>query len=543
MGQTAVIGNFSGGINRRLPAPDIADNEVVDAVDVEMDLRANLRTRPGITKLQVATTWATEVTSMFHFNRSNGTGTVLLTSGTKVYRMAVGGGAQTDITGLITLPNGTEWQWVTFNDKAIGVNGATGSETNPVVVPDASSNIAALTGSPPKGKYIAVWNSRVFIVDSTTPNVIKWCKLGDETDWTTGGIIGAGSWNVGGNEGDTITGLAVWRGMLVIFKRTRIYMLVAGSPNTDSSQWEMRLYADGTGCVAARTIQPLMDDLVFLSSSGVVLLSSVQNADSARQSVLSQNVPELARLSTGTTRYQSAILPDRHQYWLVVPEGSTSSTLDVVWVMDYSRLQEGSVAWTRFTGDAVGRAYAPVIESNQRRLYFASGPTDSGVLVRWADPGVWTTTAVSTVLTKAYSFGDQFSRREFVRFGVDVHSETGYLELFIRYRFDEDDARAKFVWSLFSRTGAADYWDECVWDTGKWSDEGEVRQNLLHRIIGGAGRRGRTVQFRIWNREKFYSDDTPPAASHFVLKGLSVEFSPIGQHKAGEGTLQSNDLS
>jgi len=50
MPQTITIDGFGGGINARVPAVDIQDNEVVDAKNMEIDGNRTLVTRPGLSE-------------------------------------------------------------------------------------------------------------------------------------------------------------------------------------------------------------------------------------------------------------------------------------------------------------------------------------------------------------------------------------------------------------------------------------------------------------------------------------------------------------
>lgn len=530
MAQVVSINDFGGGINHRLPATDIEDNQLVDALNLELDRRQSLRSRGGASRISTASA-PSAITGLHYYRVAAGSATVIAsTSAGPVYQMSVGGGNLTLASAGVTLPASADWHWVTFNDKAIGVNGSTaGGEANPVEKNGIGANVTA-HGTAPRGRLIAVWNNRLFIVDATQHNVLKWSAVNSDTDWTTTGILGTGSANIGQNDGDTITALAVFAGNLWIFKRTKIYQLSAGSPVVDSSQWDLRLYANGAGCISPYTVQQVGDDLVFLSDEGVLSLRSVQELANTRKSPVSALIPELASLSKATTKYLSATLPDKGQYWVVVPEGLTSSTLDVAWVLDYTRLAAGgSVAWTRFNGSVVGGAYATVLDSGQPRLYIG---TSAGSILRYADAGVWADQPAGVnvsfrklVRTKAFAMGERLQRKEFLRLGIELFSEVSEIELDISYRLDERDARQKTVRKVFNTTLAADNWDEGEWDTALWSGNESANLDTFFRLVGVSGRRSQTLQLFIQDTDDV--GQTGGQNPQFVFKGLRIDFNPL----------------
>lgn len=531
MSQTVSINGFGGGINHQLPATDIEDSQLVDALNMELDRRQSLRSRPGVKRISTSSP-GTAITALHYYRLSGGTASVLAsTAAGPVYQMSVGGGNIVLASGALTLPVSADWHWVTFKDKAIGVNGSTNlGEANPVEKSGVGGNVIA-HATAPRGRLIAVWNSRLFIVDAGSPNVLKWSAINSDTDWTTTGILGTGSANVGGDEGDAITAMVVFAGNLWLFKRTRIYVLSAGSPVVDSSQWDLRLYANGAGCISPYSIQQIGDDLVFLSDEGILSLRSVAELENTRKSPLSALIPELASLSRATTRYLSAALPDKGQYWVVVPFGLTSSTLDVAWVMDYSRLPvNGQISWTRFDGAVVGTAYTTVLDGGQPRLYIG---TADGTILRYADDGVWAdqldgvanTSFRKFVQTKAYSVGERLQRKEFLRFGLELFSELSVVDLDVTYRLDESSTRQKTIRRSFDTTFLGALWGVGLWDTALWSGAGSANLDTIMRVVGTAGRRAQTIQFSIQDTDDIgQTDGTNP---QFVLKGLRLEFNPL----------------
>lgn len=519
--QPVTYNGFAGGVNTLLPARDIADDEVVSAVNFELYQRTVMRSRNGLT--QLATGLAGAVSSIHYYRTSGGLETVLFTAGNQIYRVPVGGGSVTNITGGLSLPSSGPWQWVVMGDRAIGVNRST-TAPNPVVIDGPTDTAAAaLGGSAPKALYAEVFNSRLFLVSATEPNRLHYSALGDPADHTTTGKAGAGSILVGGNEGDYITGIKAHLGRLFIFKRTRIYVLIPGSPNTDNQQWVVQLLTDRVGGYGY-TVQPVLNDLVFLSDHGVMSLQAVQQVGDFRHSVLSTKVLELREFNKNVVSLASVNHSDRLQYWVAVPELAGDAANTATWVMDYTGMANGgSVAWTKFTGRVVGTAYGSVIENGQPKVYVGNA---SG-LYRYGDDGVFDDAGVTfekLLLTKAFSPGPALWRKEFHRYGFEFETETNDGELTLSYRLNESDELMKTITVTFGLAHGGGRWDEATWDTGEFATTGSQSKDFLSRFAGTVGRRGQTVQFRLYNKR----------ADGFAVKRLTIDASLLNRNHAGD---------
>jgi hypothetical protein len=87
-------------------------------------------------------------------------------------------------SGYTASPN---WEFIEFGDNVVAVNGWTDA---PQSIVKGGVSFAALAGSPPKARHIAV--VRDFVVmgnihDGTEkPNFVRWSGLGNQTQWTIG---------------------------------------------------------------------------------------------------------------------------------------------------------------------------------------------------------------------------------------------------------------------------------------------------------------------------------------------------------------------
>src|SRR5215813_5103520 len=208
------IPGWGRGIITSQPSTEIPDDAAQDILNMEFDDSDNLSCRNGLTQL-FATTFANRITSLYYFTSTAGEIGILYTTGSQVRIVGTNGLGDTNLTGALTLANNTFWQWITYKNLAIGVSKASSGD-NPIKVSTAPV-AAALGGSPPKGKYIALWENRVWIVSATEPNQLWGSKLGDPENWTTGvGAADAITLDVEISDGDTISGLFATRDALYV---------------------------------------------------------------------------------------------------------------------------------------------------------------------------------------------------------------------------------------------------------------------------------------------------------------------------------------
>jgi hypothetical protein len=540
MAETALLRGFHGGVNQSLSARDIQDNELVDALNFEMDETGSLRKRNGVSKVSTNDPFGNQpITSIYDFRQSSGAQTVIYTSGTGAWRLVSGApevatafsSISTNMDGVTypVLPNNTRWMWVTFDDVAIGVNGAnTASAKSNTVELSTTTGQLAPTSNAPKGKYIAVWNRRVWIVDADSPNTLKGSALGDRTNWTTGGGADALVFPVGEDEGDLITGLYPFRGYLFVFKEHSIYAVIPGAPNTDGNQYQVKLITTQTGCVSQWTVQEVLDDLVFLGHAGLMSMQAVQSLGDFRQASLSHQIPKLAMDIPKTNDiYASVVDEEQSRYIISVPANPADSVNTETWVMDMKQvLRGGKPAWTRFDGGMVGASFAKVSYLGRPRVYIG-GQTLPYILdeTRYddnVDTGYEPSNPEFT--TKAYDMGQSFIRKEFYRFGLSFEPETEAMHFQLTWKLDLNDNRSKTVAGSFSSliSGSLLGGDDTLGDTGDpdflLATGASQDTDLIWPIRGRTGRRGQNIQWRF-----VHPYDTYPTEG-FSVKHMMAQF-------------------
>lgn len=521
--------SFSGGINTAAPSDRLSDTECVDIQNFEYDSEDQLVSRSGVTKFLASASYSGRITSIHYYENDAGNVHVLYTNADKLYATDNVGSAPTDITGALTFPSDTFWQWRNFNGLAIGVNKAT-SGTNPVKVSGAGPTAAALAGTPPKAKYIEIWNNRVWLVGASEPNTIYGSALGDPEDWTTAGAAGTVVIDISKNDGDRITGIIAFRERLFIFKRTKIFVISAtAAPVTDPDNLRVDIFTNNIGCVSAYSIQSVLDDVLFLSESGISSLASSEAVGDFTSALLSRNVKDIQQISNVSDEIPAHVIEVSDQYILGVPASLSFSDRADAFVLDYKQIQNRIVRWLRFDGKLSASAYGDIYVNGERQLLV--GAIDTGTTYRLYKYVAKDTSILSddnveftkSITTKAYNVNIPLYRKLYVRWGLTLQALQDELNFTVQYYLDQILTRtASYSFNLNpSLIGAL--WDDAVWDADVW-DAGTQQYFRIWRPFQNNqfGRKAVNITFIITNN----------SAQAMILNNLQIEYSILSHRGA-----------
>ena len=507
--KTIPYAGWGRGIITSKPSTEIPDDAAQDIHNMEFDESDNLSTRNGFVQLN-ANTYASRITSDYYFTSGSGEIGILFTTGSQLRIVETDGTGDTNLTGALTLPNDTFWQWITYKDLAIGVNKATSGD-NPVKV-STGAVAAALGGSPPKGKYIALWENRVWIVSATEPNQLRGSFLGDPENWATGTDAQGVSIDIEIDDNDLITGLFATKDALYVWKTKKIYKLVRIDPAkaiTLASNLRVAIHSQTIGCVSPYSIQPLLDDVVYLSAQGLASLRLSELAEDFRTALYSRNVAEIGKINKTTEEIPSLLLPNANQYWLSFPAAISTRSINESYVLDYLNIQAGvdAARWTRFTGlagftaatsfpSATGTVYVVGAENEAgTHQLFTYRPKDSG--------GVYNDNGESyakELKTKAFPHESVLLRKEWHKWGFNFDLLTNSAQVAIQYFLDDNlNKGGNQSFSLSASTLGA-LWDQAIWDVDLWDSAVQGPVQIVRRLLSNSsGRIGETITFRISN--------------------------------------------
>jgi hypothetical protein len=475
---------------------------------MEFDDSDNLSTRNGLTQL-FATTFAGRITSAYYFTSGSGEIGILYTTANQLRIVETNGTGDANLTGALTLPNDTFWDWITYQDMAIGVNKASSGD-NPVKV-STGAVAAALGGSPPKGKYIALWENRVWIVSATEPNQLWGSKLGFPEVWTTGALVtDAITLDVELDDGDQISGLFATKDALYVWKKRRIYKIIRVPVDSNNPQGlKLVIHSQTIGCVSPYSIRPLLDDVIFLSEQGLASLRLSEVAEDFRTALYSRNVAEIGKINKTTEEIPSILLPNVNQYWLSFPSTLSTRSINETYVLDYLNIQAGvdAARWTRFTGlaaftaatsfpGATGTVYI-IGAQNPNGTYqlFTYRPKESG--------GVYSDNTGSypkELRTKAIPHESVLLRKEWHKWGFNFDLLTNAAQVAVQYFLDENLNKGGSQSFNLSASTLGALWDQAIWDVDSWDTAVQGPVQIIRRLLSNSsGRIGETITFRISN--------------------------------------------
>lgn len=231
----------------------------------------------------------------------------------KLYEAAAG--AWTDRSGA-TYTTATEgrWNFVQWGGEIIATN-----FDDPIQVQTiGGGNFAALGGTPPQARYIAVVDNFLVVgntwdaVDLNQPTRVRWAGLGTNTSWTVSSITQA-SFNDLFNEGGWIMGI-VGGDVGIIFQEYAITrMSYIGSPVV----FQFDQLETGRGAIAPGGIVPIGNNIAYIAPDGFFVFDGQQSIPigdgKIDDSFFSQGKPEESLIAIDQTywdRVNSTLYPN-----------------------------------------------------------------------------------------------------------------------------------------------------------------------------------------------------------------------------------------
>lgn len=503
--------SWDSGMITTLPPEELPEDAAVLIENFDFDGIGNLKSRVPAVQFVETDTIQGNLCSIFPAHYSNGNFFYYFSSGTSIYRMAADGTGQ---TAIATVTIETFVNWLMFDDFAIAINTVPGANV-PIKVDSAGAD-TILNANAPDCVHGVVWNSRLWLAgEGSNGNTIYGSAINDPEDWTSTGDAGAIELGININDGDFIVALAVFRGNLVVYKSSSIYMVSAiSAPATIPSNLRVDLYTDKVGCVAARSIQNVLDDQVFVSILGIVSLSLLSLGE-VKTAILSRNIVELSTMRSRTLMQSALNSPifallfvQKQQYALFLPGTIENSGNHTVWIMDYSDIMEKGadglpkIRFCKFTGtDIVGlcgciASYETAGFTSESYLIgrFAPSPAADNAFFRYSpnEPSLsWTGTVSKRLLTRA--FGNSTLRSLFHRFCVTLNKLTTNVSLSAGYYYDlfTTTLAGSYTHSL---TGTPSNNSRTIWRQFKKNDSSRKANLVQLNITANTADQGLTIK-------------------------------------------------
>jgi len=220
-------------------------------------------------------------------------------------------------------------------------------------------------------------------------------------------------------DGDRITGLGTFQGVIVVFKQFSIYQMTFD----DTGNPVVTPITNAAGCVSARSVVNVENDLYFLSREGVRVLGNEPNYfSSIRTNILSKRIEPTTNTINETNYTKSNGVYFNNQYILSVP--TSSSTIDTTLV--YNKQFQ---AWSKWNGTE-SDAYTKFVDANNEQvLLFLS---EDGTQVNEFTPEIYTDNGVpirAYLLSKVFDFKNPDITKYFVDLGLMFRTISGQVDL------------------------------------------------------------------------------------------------------------------
>lgn len=424
----------------------------------------------------------------------------------KVYK-ALDQGMPTDITGSVTLTAGNQVHWAdwqyTTTKLAIGVDGV-----NAPIKWSGSGNAATLGGSPPSGRWVAVWQNAVWLArTSTRTSSVYFSALG-----------AAESWNADDEYkfDAPITGMCPLGDQMVIFMDDHIGVMQG---QNNRALVKVDRFVNGVGCSGGHTIVPAklgnQDVLIFHGYDGFYAFNGSPQVQRLSFPIINKYTGQSSIETWNWNRLQYAWATYWPQFgWYVVGLSSASDSTNAVGlVLDLKhpfQTEDGvSVPHWPWTGGAAMNCWActPKATASSNLMF---GSTD-GFIYKITPTGF---------NRDGVAYTSQFTSKHFdleqrvIIQEVNVLSNTQDTATNLEVSINTDLASSTGV------TGSA--------ELQSGADQLDVDFVLDDSVLGGAdftfvntstGADGRFIQFRLENSD---------ADENMVVYGLHCILTPLG---------------
>jgi len=317
--------SYTGGQNDSKEPDQLNEDECLLLQDAMTNSKGYVQKRAGNAYVGNVLTTTDPVLGLFTFITDAGV--------TKELRMETtslqynNSGTWTDIdTGFTT---GLDTWFTQANDKVYISNGTEDTHSY-----DGSS-VVDLGSSYPKAKYSAWWKNYFFLAGdaaiggTTHKNRVFFSNLGDPDTITDG----TDYFDIGKSDGQAITGIYPLGEFLVIFKRKSVYIMNGTSPDSwklSGSVNNVTSIANSVGCVSAKSIVQVGNDLWFMSDDGIRSVKRNEEGSVPLMGVVSENInTTIDSINSSAFSKVAATFFDNKVYF-AMPTGSSTTNNKVM---------------------------------------------------------------------------------------------------------------------------------------------------------------------------------------------------------------------
>ena len=279
---------------------------------------------------------------------------------------------------------------------------------------------SSLSNAPSDAKLPVLHCEMLFVTRASKPYTVYFSDPFYPETWPAPNFF-----EVGKGDGDVITAMCSYQGLLVIFKRRSVWHLHGGTKE-EMVQYGLRKMYDGVGCVGPNAVTFHGGRLYLVGDNGVYVWDGDQAVN-----LTEDFIPNLWRGLNREYLHLAAVTAWRERLWVAVPEGTAQyNNLVLVGEVDD---QSGRVkSWWPWRG--INASVFCVYDPGTGPKLYAGSSNDGHV--REQDTGNTDDgTAISAYWTgKAFDIGAAESKKKFLRaFVRDMPSAN---DVDLSYRLD-----------------------------------------------------------------------------------------------------------
>ncbi len=377
----------------------------------------------------------------------------------------------------------------------------------PAVFDDTTNALTFVTTAPSTvqgATYVKAFKNHIFYAKGT---MLTFSAPYNESDFTPAN--GSGVVDIG----HTITGLAVFRDILIIFARNKI-LQITGNTIAD---FTLAPITEDIGCVSGDTIQEIGGDIIYLAPDGLRLLSATDRNDDFALEIASAPIEKDAKVVlNASTTYSSVVIRGKAQYRLFAyVDTDTPANHRGLLATKFSDQGSARIEWATIKGFKAYSTESKYSESGET-VYF--GNEDGYVYVMESGNSFDGANIASVYESPYMPIIDPQIRKTLYRMTLYVTPTGNFnIQCGIKYDFNRINNAPVIqppVFSIVSTGAGTPIWGAPGLTWGSFDYGGELDKVYINPLIGS----GKTFALRF--------DDNTTNPSH-TLDAAIVEFMPL----------------
>ena len=376
----------------------------------------------------------------------------------------------------------------------------------PAIYNDTTNTLTFTTTAPAAvqgAKYVRAFKNHIFYAKGTQ---LTFTAPYSDTDFTPAN--GSGVIDIG----HTITGMAVFREVLIVFARNKVLQLTGNS----IADFVLQPITEDIGCIDGDTIQEIGGDIIYLAPDGLRLLSATNRIDDFALEIASSPIEKDARIVIDSTdTYTSMVIRGKAQYRLFayVPSDTPKNHRGLL-ATKFSDQGASRIEWSTLKGFKVHAVDSKYSESGES-IYFAN---DDGYVYTMESGNSLDGANINAIYESPYMpITDPQIRKTLYKMTLYV-SPTGTLSIQCGIKFDFNRINNAAViqpptFEIAGTSGGTALWGAPGVTWGNFTFGGDLDKVYVTQLVGA----GKTFAIRF--------DDNSTNPSH-TLDAAIIEFMP-----------------